>query len=154
MVGCSGLRRYGVCPLVVPVVPPSARFMYHEHRGSIHVTIITGNEPCPDNPVRHVVMLIRRGIYIEYGFKVPVHPTFLRGGATRPCRRCSPSAHRATRGPRRNLTTRCARSSRARWRPKAWWTSSPPRDCESRTSRSCPKNSSPKCAACHNEIWP
>ena len=39
--------------------------------------------------------------------------------SSRRCRRCSPSARPATRGPRRTSTTPSGRSSRARWRPRA-----------------------------------
>ena len=37
--------------------------------------------------------------------------------SSRRCGRCSPSARRATRGPRRSSTTPSGRSSRGRWRP-------------------------------------
>ena len=46
--------------------------------------------------------------------------------SSRRFRRCSRSARRATRGPRRSWTTPSGRSSRVPCPPKAWWTSSPP----------------------------
>ncbi len=74
--------------------------------------------------------------------------------SSRPCRRCWPSARRGTRGPKRTSTTRCGRSSRARSRRPACWTSSPPRGWTSQTSRSSPTSSLARCAACRRRTWP
>jgi len=70
--------------------------------------------------------------------------------SSRPCRLCSPSARRARRGRRRISITPCARSSPARWRPKASWTSSRRPGYGSRTSPSSPTSSWPRCAACRS----
>ena len=72
----------------------------------------------------------------------------------RPCRRCSPSARPATRGPRRSWITRSARSSRERSRRKAWSTSSPRPASRSPTSRSSRTSSWPRCAGCRSGISP
>ncbi len=55
-------------------------------------------------------------------------------------RRCPPRGGARPRGATDHL--------RARWRPKAWSTSSPPRDSPSPTSPSSPTSSWRKCAAC------
>ena len=74
--------------------------------------------------------------------------------SSRPCRRCLPSGHPATR-PGRISTTRSGRLSRARWHRKGWWTSSPQRGSKSPTSRSSPRSSWPRCVACHirTSLW-
>ena len=49
---------------------------------------------------------------------------------------------------------RAPRSSPARWRPRACWTSSPPPGWTSRTSRCCRTSSWPRCGACPIATWP
>ena len=56
--------------------------------------------------------------------------------------------------PEEDSTMRCGRSSHARWRRKAWWTSSPPRASRSPTSLSCRRSSWPKCVACRSGTSP
>ena len=65
----------------------------------------------------------------------------------RPSGRCWPSAPGVTRVPRKSWTTPFARSSRAPSLRRASSTSSPQPALRNPTSRSCPRNSWPKCGA-------
>ena len=63
------------------------------------------------------------------------------------------SERRARRAPTRSWTTRCARSSPARSRPRACSISSPRPGWSSRMSRCSPTSSSPRSAACRTATW-